>query len=113
MKSLLLLFSLFLCVAYGQEVAEVPSELAGILAFLGPILGSFAIKYPAIADILGIMVTARLIIKPLMSALITMSKDTNIKFLDNIAAFSGNKIYKIVAFILDWVLSVKLPSKGK
>lgn len=113
MKSLLLLVSLLLCVAYGQEVAEVPAELAGILSFLGPVLGSFAIKYPVLADILGIMVTARLIIKPLMSALITMAKDTNIEVLDNVAAFSDNKIYKIVAFILDWVLSIKLPSKSK
>jgi hypothetical protein len=114
MKSLLVLFAMFLGVVYAQEVpAEIPAELAGILSFLGPILGSFAIKYPVLADVLGIMVTARLIIKPLMSALITMSKDTSIEFLDNIAAFSDNKIYKLVAFILDWVLSIKLPSKGK
>ena len=112
MKFLLFILIAFIGVALGQEVPyEVPPELAGILSFLGPLLGSFAIKYPWLADILGIMVTARLIVKPLMSAIITMAADTEIKFLDSIAAYSDSKIYKLVAFILDWVLSIKLPKK--
>jgi len=111
-KFLLFTFIAFIGVAIGQEVPyEIPAELSTILAVMGPLLGGFALKYPVIGDIIGIMITCRIIIKPLMSALITIAGDTNIKFLDDIAKFADGKIYKLVAFILDWVFSIKLPKK--
>lgn len=113
MKFLLLLVSMLCVVAFGQEVPyEIPPELAGILSFLGPLLGSFALKYPIIGDIFSVMLLCRVIIKPLMSALITMAEGTEIKFLDDIAKFADGKVYKLIAFILDWVFSVKLPKKA-
>lgn len=89
------------------------SEVSTVLAILGPFLSTWAEKYPLLADILGIMVTARLVMKPIMSALLTISKDAEFAFLDKVAEFSENKIYKMVAFVLDWLLSVKLPAKKK
>lgn len=94
---------------FGAE--EVSKELSILLSIIGPYLSEYAIKYPGLGSVLAIMVTARLIIKPVMSAILVISKDVDISFIKKIAEFSDNKIYKIVAFIMDYVLSIKLPKK--
>ena len=97
-------------VVLGQEV---PGELSTALGLLGPFVAGFVLKYPWLSDVFGVMLVARVIMKPLMSAIIAMSNDSEIKFLAKLAAFSNNKIYIIVAFVLDWVFSLKLPKKAK
>ena len=94
---------------FGQE--EVSKELGIFLSIIGPYLSEYAIKYPGLGSVLAIMVTALLILKPVMSAILVISKDVDISFIKKIAEFSDNKIYKIVAFIMDYVLSIKLPKK--
>ena len=109
-----LLFLLFFagsCAVFGQEAAEVPSELKTLFIIIGPFLSQYAVKYPLLGEILSVMVTARLVVKPLMSALLTIGKDTQFSFLDGVAKFSDGKVYKTIAFVLDWLLSVKLPKK--
>jgi len=105
----LALFALFPLVCFA---GEVPAELNTLFMIIGPFLAQYAEKYPLLAQVLSIMVTARLVIKPLMSALLTISKDTEFKFLEPLKEFSDNKAYKTVAFFLDWLLSVKLPKKA-
>jgi hypothetical protein len=96
---------------FAQEVAEVPAALISMLGILGPFVAGFAPGNPWIFDLLVVMGTARVIVKPLMSALLEMSKDANLSFLEPIQKFADGKIYKILAYILDWTLSVKLPKK--
>jgi len=110
---ILVILSLLSLVLFGQDApAEViPQELNIALTFLGTFMGGFVTKYPWLGDALGWMLTARLIIKPIMSAISTAFKDSEIGFLNDMAKFSDNKIYKILAFVLDWVFSLKLPKK--
>jgi hypothetical protein len=110
MKFLLGILLIFPFVLFAQEV---PPEVSTVLAILAGFLPGWVEKYPILADILGIMATARLVIKPIMSALLTIFASTSFPFLAKVAEFSDNKIYKIIAFILDWVVSLKLPKKPK
>ena len=115
MKSLFCFLSLVLITlsfaAFGQDAP--PAELNTLFVIIGPFISQYAEKYPILAQIISVMVTARLIVKPLMSALLTIGKDTEIKFLKPLQEISDGKIYKTVAFVLDWVLSIKLPKKTK
>jgi hypothetical protein len=96
----------FLC--FGQDELISP-EVKTLLTVIAPFMEMYIIKYPLLGKVMGYMLTARLIIKPLMSALMTISTGVEISFLKKVGKFSGSKIYKIIAFILDWVFSLKLP----
>lgn len=108
MRSLIFVMALMPLTIFAQEVAP---EVKTLLTIIGPFLAQYAEKYPALATVLQIMVTARLVIKPLMSALLTISKDTQFSFLEPLKSISDSKIYKTIAFVLDWLLSIKLPKK--
>lgn len=101
---------MFSVIAFGQEI---PSEIGVALSILGPFMAGFVEKYPVLGDIFAVMLISRLVIKPLMSAMIAIAESTEVKFLDEIAEFADSKIYKIIAFVLDWVFSLKLPKKKK
>jgi len=75
------------------------------------ILG-FAEKYPVILTIAAVMGIARMVLKPLMSflheyVLITPSEKDD-KLLESVETSS---VYKAVVWVLDFVLSLKLPKK--
>ena len=101
---------LFLSI-FSMSVLAGEGEISTVLAIIGPFLSSYVEKYPLIGDIIGVMVTARLVIKPLMSALLTIFEDTQFSFLQWAKDVSDSKVYKSVAFVLDWLLSIKLPKK--
>lgn len=92
--------------------AEVNPALESVLSFLGPLLGEFAGRYPWLGKVLTVMLWARIIIKPIMSALLTIGQDMPDggarKFL---RSMSDHVAYKVVAYLLDWFGSVKLPKK--
>lgn len=69
-------------------------------------------KYPLAATIVGVIGVLRLVFKPVMSAArsiveATPSQKDN-EFLDKLEA---SKIYKAVAYVVDWFASIKLPGQ--
>lgn len=85
-----------------------------ILPVFGPILESLAGKYGALAQFIMIMGLARLCMKPIMTAVGEIVKITpsakDDAFLDKVLV---NPWYKGVCFVLDFVLSIKLPQAPK
>jgi len=72
--------------------------------------------YPWIQHIVAIMVVCRIIFKPLFTILskyveLTVEEDDNKK----LNKFMASKAYKMIAFVVDLLASVKLPKvkKGK
>lgn len=106
---LLILVLFFPLLALAES--PIPGGVQTVLSIIAPYLESYSAQYPWLGNILSIMVTARLVMKPLMSALLQISKDTQFGFLKFLEELSDSKVYKIVAYILDWVLSIKLPKK--
>jgi len=112
---LLLVFvvSAFAMVCFGQDVVPVPG-LDKILEVLGPVLVNLAAKFPFLASALVFMMYARLIVKPLMSLLISIAEQLpDGKYKLYMLSISGSMPYKIVAYLLDWFVSVKLPKEQK
>lgn len=82
------------------------------LETLVPMLIAFVSKYPITATIIGILGSARLIMKPVMTAIRgivdqTATQSDNL-MLDKV---EGNKIYKAAIWILDYCLSIKVPTQ--
>ena len=68
------------------------------------------VKYPVVGTILMVVGVARAIFKPIMSVAAAYVKAT--PSLKDDAAFEGvegSKIYKSIAWFLDYTLSIKLP----
>jgi len=105
MKKLLILSIILL------PIIAFAGESNVLLDFLSPLLSTYAVKYKVLGDILGVMVTFRLIMKPIMSALLAVGKDLDFKILKDLEKIAGGNTYKTVAFLLDWILSIKLPKK--
>ena len=104
---ILFLISMISFAAFGSDIVETISPIWNVL---GPIVISFGAKFPIIFTIVFFMGTIRLFMKPLMSAIQTYIDSTptssDNEFLEKI---KQNFIYKIIVFILDWALSLKLP----
>lgn len=98
---------LFSACAFSEEMSSGVKTVMGILT---PFIGQYAERFPVIGNIIELMITARIVIKPIMSALLTIYKDRpQFKFLSFSDSVLENKIYKTVAFVLDYVASIKLP----
>ena len=81
-----------------------------ILELVRPLIEAYAGKLGGLVQIISIIGTLRLLIKPAMSlieavVLITPSKKDD-KLPEEIRQ---SKAYKIVVFVLDWMASIKLP----
>jgi len=69
-------------------------------------------QYPIVVSIILVMGSLRVIMKPLMSLLQAIAKETSTpKDNELLAKLLDNKIYKALSFCLDFVASVKLPKK--
>ena len=68
--------------------------------------------YPKIVAALAMVGTARLLIKPVMSAIKEIAAQTKTEK-DNllIEKVESSKIYKALVFVIDWITSIKLPVK--
>ncbi len=81
---------------------------------VGAWLLSFISANPAFASVLVIVGFLRLAIKPVMTLLQAYVKltpyDNDDKWL---ASLEQSKGYKLVVYLMDWILSVKLPEKPK
>jgi len=104
---------LFLCLLpLTALTAEVSPTLSGMLEILSPVLASLAAKYPWLGTALTVILYTRIVVKPLMSALVSVGENLPEgkarKYLKDI---SGHNAYKIFAYLLDWFASIKLPKK--
>jgi hypothetical protein len=72
------------------------------------LIASFAQKYPLFTAVVGVMGTARLILKPIIACIKALVEQSESKKDDEkLAKIEGHKVYKAVMFILDWALSIK------
>jgi len=80
--------------------------------FLKPMIEAYSGQLGGAVQIIAIIGSLRLLIKPIMGlieayVLITPNKEDDLLP----AQIKGNKIYKSVAYLLDWLASLKLPKK--
>lgn len=69
-------------------------------------------KYPMLMTLFLVIGFMRVINKPLFSFLNTLVKATpTVRDDEILAVVEQSKIYKTIAFILDWTASIKLPKK--
>lgn len=81
-----------------------------ILEFLRPILEAYAGKFGPAITIISIIGSFRVIFKPLMVLLETIAEQTKTKVDDEwLENFKNSKVYTTIIFVLDYILSLKLP----
>lgn len=83
-----------------------------ILMFLKPMVEAYSGQLGGAIQIIAIIGSLRLIIKPIMGlieayVLITPNKEDDLLPVK----IKDNKIYKSVVYLLDWFASLKLPKK--
>lgn len=101
----------FMGVCFAQEGAPVPG-MDSILGVIAPLIISLGIKFPFVSVMLQIIVYSRLVVKPLMSLLVGLATQMpNNGFRTFMLKMSDHVAYKVVAYILDWFVSIKLPKK--
>lgn len=84
-----------------------------LLPALAPILEGLAGKYGTLAQVIMAMGVLRLCMKPIMVALADVIKITPSKKDDAfLAKLLVSPAYKLVCFVLDYLLSIKLPQKA-
>lgn len=72
----------------------------------------FLSKYPMVSMVMFYMSLMRIIFKPLCSLALEVTKATpSPKDEVVVEGFMNGKVYKAVAYALDWVASIKLPKK--
>lgn len=77
--------------------------------FLKPYLIGFAEKQPVVLSILGVIGFMRLIMKPLFDFAKAVVAATSSKKDDEfLAKVEASSIYKVLAYIIDWLGSVKI-----
>lgn len=71
-------------------------------------------KYPITATIIGVMGTARLILKPVMTCLHAIAESTETtKDNEFLKKLEEHKVFKAISFILDYAFSIKVPVTKK
>jgi hypothetical protein len=83
------------------------------MQILTPVIEALLGKFGILVQIVTVIGSLRLILKPTMSYIqgivaLTPTKKDN-EFLDKVLA---SPIYKAVSYMLDWFASLKLPKKG-
>jgi len=87
-----------------RETLNMEQFLQMVLSFFF----SFSEKYPFIASVMVIMASARMIIKPVISALKVYAAESESKKDDELVAkVEGNQVYKAIMYVLDYVFSIK------
>lgn len=70
----------------------------------------FLARFPVVHSIVAIVGALRLIVKPIVSAARAVAAMTPSKGDDEfLASVETSRGYKIIAFVLDWLASIKLP----
>lgn len=86
-----------------------------ILNFLKPLIEMYAGNYGVAVQIVTIVGSLRVAIKPLMSAIKSFTEFTYWTTKDDefYSKVIDSKIYMSIVFVLDWIASIKLPVKTK
>ena len=86
-----------------------------ILLFLKPLVESYAGNYGIAIQIVSIVGSLRVALKPLMSGLKSIAEATYWTTKDNefLAKLENSKIYTTIVYILDWIASIKFPTSKK
>jgi len=88
--------------------------ITSIMGFLKPLIEAYAGNYGAAIQVVAIVGTLRLVIKPIMAGIAQAVKDTESKKDDEILSkIEGNVFYKAFFFLLDLIASLKLKPKAK
>jgi hypothetical protein len=83
-----------------------------ILLFLAPVIEAYSGKLGGALQVIAIIGSLRLIIKPLMGLIEAYVAITPTKNDDLLPAkIMESKAYKSIIYILDWFASLKLPKK--
>jgi len=86
--------------------------MEAIFSFLKSIIESSGMQNELVVQILMIIGMMRVVFKPLMSLVQAIVSITPSLSDDSfLAKMMENKIYKIIAYFLDWAASIKLPQK--
>jgi hypothetical protein len=109
------LMFIILCLLFVNTSVNA-AEVDMVLAFIKPFMEQYAEKFPWLSTIVSVVGLVRVVIKPLMSAMVTINADLKkqgheVNPLQKLEDVSHNKIYKSVAYVMDWFLSIKLPKK--
>lgn len=88
--------------------------MEGLLVWLKPLIESYAGQYGWLVNVLTIVGSLRLFLKPIMSIVSNViyltPKKSDDEFLKKVLE---SKAYKAVSYALDWFGSVKLPQAPK
>lgn len=75
-------------------------------------IASLAAKYPWALIVVSVIGTFRVLFKPTMTYIETVVASTETKVDDNfLASLKESKIYKGISWVVDYLLSIKLPQK--
>lgn len=95
-----------------DQVAPQLGFLEGLLASGLSWVLAFSPSMAPLVAILAAMGTMRVLFKPLMAALVGLAKMTPTRYDDNLLEnFQRSKVYTSIAWVLDFIASIKLPSK--
>lgn len=90
------------------------SELGLIKPFIELLAGEYGKLGQLLATVAMFIGTIRLFVKPIMVAIETIIKDTDTQKDDEaLAKIKSNPVIKTIAFVMDYVLSIKLPTASK
>lgn len=83
--------------------------MEALLSFLQPLVEAYAGKFGVVVQVIAVVGSLRVFIKPLMSladtyVLFTKTEKDN----EFLAKLKENKIYKAVVYVLDWFASIKI-----
>lgn len=85
-----------------------------LMGFLTPLIEAYAGQYGAALQVVAIVGTLRLVIKPIMAGIESAIAQTETKSDDEILGkVQGNVFYKGFFFLLDLIASLKLKPKAK
>lgn len=87
-------------------------DIDSILALLQPILDSIVGNFSSVASIIGVLLTATLIIKPLeVAAKAIVGLTSTLKDDEFLNKILSSKAYQLITKLSNFLLNIKLPEK--
>ncbi len=110
----LFIFSVFGLSGYAFAGEAEMTLFSQVLGFIQPMLEAAAGKYGVIVKIISVIGIARVVFKPVMSTIqAVIGLTPSVKDDEMLAKIMNSTAYKMVAYFLDWTLSIKLPQVPK
>lgn len=80
-----------------------------LLAFLTPLVEAYGGKLGFLVQLVSIVGTLRLLVKPVMSIIdVAVNLTPSEKDDDLVSRIENNKVFKSILYVLDWFASIKL-----